>query len=332
MTKDRASRSALVRIWTIYALIKNKQYPDCRKLAAKLEVSPRTIERDIELLRDQMQAPIEYDRLRRGYYFTKDFSMPMPRLTEGEIISLFLGLKLMSQVEGLIYKTELGSLREKLEFLLGSEGKLSGPQMEEFISFDIEPLRGEDRRVAEHLSELRRAARECLMVKMCYRSMSREKQLERVVHPYHLRFREGAWYLIGFCSLRNDVLIFAVDRIRNLEVLDKKFEYPADFNIEKYLEGVWGIMRGEPYQVAIRFDPFQARWIRERPLRDGESLEELPDGGVVFKAEVSGLTEIKQWALSFGSHSEVLEPEELREEIRREIEGMREIYGQDLTT
>ena len=159
-----------------------------------------------------------------------------------------------------------------------------------------------------------------------------EKQLERVVHPYHLRFREGAWYLIGFCSLRNDVLIFAVDRIRNLEVLYKKFEYPADFNIEKYLEGVWGIMRGEPYQVAIRFDPFQARWIRERPLRDGESLEELPDGGVVFKAEVSGLTEIKQWALSFGSHSEVLEPEELREEIRREIEGMREIYGQDLTT
>ncbi|HEY8464458.1 MAG TPA: HTH domain-containing protein, partial [Bacillota bacterium] len=160
MTKDRTSRSALVRIWTIYALIKNKQYPDCRKLAAKLEVSPRTIERDIELLRDRMQAPLEYDRLRRGYYFTKEFSMPTPRLTEGEIISLFLGLKLMSQVEGLTYQTELSSLREKLECLLGSAGKLSGPQLEKFISFDIEPLRGEDRRVAEYLSGLGRAAQE----------------------------------------------------------------------------------------------------------------------------------------------------------------------------
>ena len=331
LTKGRTNRNTVVRIWTIYTLIKNRQYPDCRKLAAKLEVSPRTIERDIEQLRDQMQAPIEYDRLRRGYYFTKDFSMPMPRLTEGEIISLFLGLKLMSQMEGLTYKTELGSLREKLECLLGSDGKFSGPELEEFISFDIEPLRGEDWRVAEYLSELRRAARECLMVKMCYRSMSREKQLERVVHPYHLRFREGAWYLFGFCSLRNEVRTFAVDRIGDLEVLDEKFEYPADFNLGKYLEGVWGIIRGEPYQVAIKLDPFQARWIRERPLRDGESLEELTDGGVVFKAEVSGLTEIKQWVLSFGGHAEVLEPEELRREIRQEVERIREIYGQEST-
>lgn len=331
MTKDRTGRSVIVRIWTIYTLIKNKQYPDCRMLAAKLEVSPRTIERDIELLRDRMQAPLEYDRLRRGYYFTKDFYMPTPNLTEGETISLFLGLKLMSQVEGLIYKTELSSLREKLECLLGSGGKLSGPQLEEFISFDIEPLRGEDRLVAEHLSGLRRAARECLQVNMFYQSISTETSMKRVVHPYHLRFHDGAWYLIGFCSFRNEVRIFAVDRIRELEVLTEKFDYPADFNIEKYLEGVWGIMRGQPFQAVIRFDPFQARWIRERPLRDGESLEELPDGGVVFKAEVSGLTEIKQWALSFGGHAEVLEPEELREEIRQEVERMREIYGQDST-
>lgn len=331
MTKDRTGRSAIVRIWTIYALIKNKQYPDCRKLAAKLEVSPRTIERDLELLRDRMEAPLEFDRLRRGYYFTKDFSMPMPRLTEGEIISLFLGLKLMSQVEGLTYKTELGSLREKLEYLLGSNGKFSGLQMEEFISFDIEPLRGEDRRVAEYLSVLRQAARECLQVNMFYQSISTGTSMKRVVHPYHLRFHEGAWYLIGFCSFRNEVRIFAVDRIGELEVLTKKFDYPADFNIEKYLEGVWGIMRGQSFQTAIKFDRFQARWIRERPLRDGERLEELPDGGVIFKAEVSGLTEIKQWALSFGSHAEVLEPEELRQEIRREVERMREIYGYDST-
>ncbi|NLY76137.1 MAG: WYL domain-containing protein, partial [Firmicutes bacterium] len=125
--------------------------------------------------------------------------------------------------------------------------------------------------------------------------------------------------------------IFAVDRIRELEVLAEKFDYPADFNIEKYLEGVWGIMRGEPYPAAIKFDRFQARWIRERPLREKESLEETPDGGVIFRTEVSGLTEIKQWALSFGGHAEVLEPEELREEIRREVERMREIYGQDST-
>ncbi|MGE5606410.1 MAG: helix-turn-helix transcriptional regulator [Bacteroidota bacterium] len=332
MTKDRTSRSTVVRIWTIYTLIKNRLYPDCRKLAARLEVSPRTIERDIEQLRDQMQAPIEYDRLRRGYCFSKDFSMPMPRFSEGEIISLFLGQKLIAQMEGLTYRAEIRSLREKLESMLGTEGKLSGPVLEEFISFDIGPIRGEDWRVAEYLSGLRRAAMEHLKVKMFYQSLSTETGLERVVHPYHLRFHEGAWYLIGFCSFRKEVRIFAVDRIKTMEILDENFEFPSDFKIEDYLGGVWGIMRGQPYLVAIRFDRFQARWIRERPLREGESLEETPDGGVIFRTEVSGLTEIKQWVLSFGSHAEVLEPEELRKEIRQEVERMREIYGQDSTS
>ncbi len=327
MTKDRTGRSTVIRIWTIYTLIKNRLYPDCRKLAVRLEVSPRTIERDIEQLRDQMQAPIEYDRLRRGYFFSKDFSMPMPRFTEGEIISLFLGQKIIAQMEGLACRSEFRSLREKLECLLGTDGKLSGPELEEFISFDIEPLRGEDWRVAEYLSGLRRAVMERLKVKMFYQSVSANTESERIVHPYHLRFHEGAWYLIGFCTLRNEVRIFAVDRIKSMEILADKFDYPADFKIEDYLEGVWGIIRGKLIRVAIRFDKFQARWIRERPLREGESLEETVDGGVVFMAGVSGFTEIKQWILSFGDHAEVLEPEELRNEIWREVKRMREIYG-----
>lgn len=326
MTKDRTGRSTVIRIWTIYTLIKNRLYPDCRKLAARLEVSPRTIERDIEQLRDQMQAPIEYDRLRRGYFFSKDFSMPMPRFSDGEIISLFLGQKLIAQMEGLAYRAELRSLREKLECLLGTEGKISGPDLEEFISFDIEPLRGEDWRVAEYLSGLRRAVMEHLKVKMFYQSVSANTESDRVVHPYHLRFHEGAWYLFGYCTLRNEIRTFAVDRIKSLVVLTDKFDYPVDFKIEDYLEGVWGIIRGKLIRVVIKFDQFQARWIRERPLREGEFLEETPDGGVIFRADVSGLTEIKQWALSFGGHAEVLEPEELRREVAEEVRKLGGIY------
>lgn len=326
MTKHRTDRSAIIRIWTIYFLIKNKHYPDCRMLAAKLEVSSRTIERDIEQLRDQMQAPIEYDRLRRGYFFSEDFILPPTRFSEGEIVSLFLGQKLLSQLEGLAYQAELGSLLEKLECLLGTEEKFSSIQLEEFISFDIEPLRGEDRRVAEHLSGLRQAVTLRRQIKICYQSLSSGNELERAVNPYHLRFHEGAWYLIGYCLLRNEIRIFAVDRIKSLEVLAVTFTYPEDFEVEQYLKGVWGIIRGDCYQVAVKFDRFQARWIKERPLREGESLAENPDGGVIFRAEVSGLTEIKQWVLSFGGHAEALEPEELRQELAEEVKQMGGIY------
>jgi hypothetical protein len=71
LTKAWTSRNTWIGM--LFTLIKNRQYPDCRNHVAILEVSPRTIERDIEQLCDQMQAPIEDDRLGRGYYFTEDF-------------------------------------------------------------------------------------------------------------------------------------------------------------------------------------------------------------------------------------------------------------------
>lgn len=327
MGKFRTERSTMVRIWRIYNLIKNSNYPDARQLADQLEVSLRTIERDIEQLRDQMQAPIVYDRMRRGYYFSKEYNLPPIRFTEGEILSIIIGQKLLSQMEGSAVGPIFRNLREKLECLLGEESPCSNRELEEAVSFGIAPLRGEDWRVAQNLAELREAVFQRQQVEIIYNSISAGEKRKRQVRPYHLRFFDGAWYLIGYCLLRQEVRIFAVDRIETLRKTGAVFEYPADFKIEEYLDGVWGIMRGRPYHVKIWFDSHQARWIRERPLRDGERLEESADGTVILETAVSGLMEIKRWIMGFGSHAKVLEPAELREEIREELIRMGEIYG-----
>ncbi len=327
MGKLRTGRSTMVRIWRIYNLIKYSNYPDVRQLADQLEVSLRTIERDIEQLRDQMQAPIVYDRMHRGYYFSEEYILPPIRFTEGEIVSIIIGQKLLLQMEGLLAGQVFRNLRDKLECLLGEESLCSNKDLEEAVSFGIAPIRGEDWRVAKNLAKLREAVFQRQQVEIIYNSISAGEKRKRQVHPYHLRFYDGAWYLIGYCLIHHEVRIFAVDRIETLRITGAIFEYPVDFKIDEYLNGVWGIMRGRYYHVKISFDNHQARWIRERPLRNGERLEESADGAVILETAVSGLMEIKRWIMGFGSHAKVLEPAELREEIREELIKMGKIYG-----
>lgn len=322
----RNNRNTMIRLWGIHNQIKHGFYPSAKSLSQKLEVNQRTIERDIQQLRDWLSAPIEYDRVCKGYYYTEEFNLPPFQFTEGEMVCLFLGQKLLSQMEGTVYQSDLRMLFDKVQCLLNTDSKLSYKMLEEIISFNIAPLRGEDWQVAQNFSSLQTAVNSQNKVRIAYHSMNNSEIADRVIYPYHIRYHQSAWYVIAYCTMRSEIRIFALDRISALEILEEKFILPLDFNIEKYLENVWGIMRGEQYQVKIEFDAFQAKWIRERPLKEGEEIREAEGGGLIFTCNVSGLTEITQWVMSFGSHAKVLEPEELRNEIKEEIKKLKEIY------
>jgi predicted DNA-binding transcriptional regulator YafY len=324
--RQHLNRNATIRIFKIHNLIENKHYPNIQALARQLEVNARTIERDIEQLRDFFNAPLVYDRLHKGYYYEGKFTLPPFQFTEGEMVVLFLGQKLLSQFEGTIYQKEIQSLSLKLQCLLNSEPCSTNFLLDDIVSFNIAPLRGEDWRVAKFFAWLQNAIQCHNKVKMLYYSITTGETRERTVSPYHLRYYDGAWYLIAYCYLRNAPRIFAIDRIESLEVLPEKYYYPDDFQIEEFLDGVRGIVRGKKYQVEIKFDAFQAKWIKEKKRKSFEEIRELPDGGLIFKSEVSGLTEVKQWVLSFGYHVEVIKPEELRTEISEEIKKLQQIY------
>ncbi|MGE5557467.1 MAG: helix-turn-helix transcriptional regulator [Bacillota bacterium] len=322
----RANRNTVVRLREIDRRLKSGGFPNIKSLAAELEVHPRTVERDIAQLRDFFHAPIAYDAWRKGYYYTEDFSLPLCHFSEGEVVALFLGQKLLDQLDGTPFKKDLRSLTEKVRYLLNGESGLPPSVCEEIVSFNIAPLRGEDLRVAENFAVLQKAVQSRKKVMINYRSISAGEKKERTVSPYHLRYYNGAWYLIGHCEIHNEPRIFALDRILSLKQLPEKYAYPPDFRLEEYLDGVWGIMRGNRIHAEIRFDAFQAKWIRERPLKPGEKMEELPDGSLILYCEASGMLEIEQWVLSFGCHAEALGPAELRAKVAEEVRKMGNIY------
>ncbi|MGE5529302.1 MAG: WYL domain-containing protein [Patescibacteria group bacterium] len=181
---------------------------------------------------------------------------------------------------------------------------------------------GKESALVRHFNLLAEAIAHRRAVRLHYYAATSGATTEYRMDPYHLRFEAGAWYLIGYCHLRQDLRIFALDRIRALEFTGDTFERASGFTIEQYLGLSWGIERGPEHLVRVAFDAEQARWIKERIWHAGQKLSDLNDGGVVLEARVSGLEPFKRWILGFGRHARVLEPRELAEAVRREAEGI----------
>jgi predicted DNA-binding transcriptional regulator YafY len=324
-------RHALYRICQIDRLLREKQYPNCRQLAERFEVHQRTVERDIEVMRDQLGAPIAYDRNRNGYHYTSaGFFLPQVRLTEGEMVVVYLGQKLLLQYAGTPYEAQIRQALEKIALLLPDEVSMELAQVNRGISFAFEATRGDQELVTGHYARLYDAIVQCETVEIHYYAASTGEKTRRRVDGYHLHLRDGAWYVIGRCHLRGKVQLFALDRILELGLTGSKFDRPSDFDIATFWADAWALERGAtPVECAVRFDPYPARYIRERVWHSSQVLEELEDGSVILRVRVSGPAEFMRWVLQYGSSAEVLEPANLREAVRQEAEGSLKRYGRN---
>jgi proteasome accessory factor B len=116
--------------------------------------------------------------------------------------------------------------------------------------------------------------------------------------------------------------VFAVERIRAVEILRRHFEIPAGFDAKEYLDKAWGILQGDLVTVRVVFSPRVARYIKERLWHPSQRVRDLPDGRLEMTLRVADTLEVRRWVLGYGVEAEVLEPEGLREAVRREAEAL----------
>lgn len=317
------SRKILWRIIEIHRLIDAGACPSISALCERFEVSPRTVQRDIEHLKDFLRAPVVYDRTRGGYRYDGPFTLPRLNLTAGELTVLLIGQRILAELAGTPLAEDAQMVMEKLPVLLGEVISVDLDRFSQKISFGLPRVRGDEDLLARHFDLLSEAMANSRTVRMEYYAPSTDEVTCREVDPYHLRLEAGAWYLIGYCHLRGELRIFALDRIRSLAKTDKTFVKPDDFSIRDYLGHSWGIERGAAeYTVKVAFDRERARWVRERVWLEGQRITDLPDGGLILEVKVSGLFSIMRWILGFGRHAVVLEPPELKAAVEAEAEGI----------
>ena len=319
-------RPALVRMYILNEQLRRSTYPNCSSLARRCDVHPKTILRDIDYLRLRFGAPIEYDKSRKGYYYHKEWSLfPSIILEKHEAEALQATRKVLSQYKGTPYYEEISRALDKLlQYLpqpFAEEGQFS------FYSFEQPSGTLE---FSSSFVSLEAAIRQGKKVHIDYEAHSTAAVTERVIHPLRLHYshRNQTWYLVAYCELRKDIRTFVVGRIRKLKLLEEHFDFPPDFSVDDYLSKTFDQVVGETEQeVSIRFSAYQAPWIKERQWHPTQQIEEHGDGRITIRFQVSGLDAIKRWVMRYGKEAEVLEPQELRDMVRKEVRDMGEVYG-----
>lgn len=180
----------------------------------------------------------------------------------------------------------------------------------------------------EELDDLFQAVSDLRPLALLYKSATRSDEERITIHPYALVLHRDSIYCVGYHTGRDEIRTFVLDRMRDTEcAVNERFELPADFNIDQYFQGEFGIWRDpHPHKVVIEFDAHAAEYIRARRVHSSQRLATIAGGGVRLTMTIGNLTQVVSWVLEWGARAKVLEPPELIERVRAELSGALALY------
>jgi len=314
------------RILTMVAFVRRRpEGVPIRELAEFLGSSPQDVAADIDAIlmcgvppylpSDYINAGIEGGRV--FISFADHIQRPI-NLTLQEALALLLVLR--SLPVGADAHEGVKRLRSKILRLLPGRGR-------ELRRIGRRIQLGQDRSVlGRTLHTLEKAVADSREVHMRYYTASRDAMTERNLQPYGLIEHAGSWYVVGRCLLRDRELPFRVDRIRQIELTDRTFEPPPDFNIESYRAAEMYFPTSRDIRVRIRIAPELVRWIREeRPPSDIEPAE---DGGATVSISVTHAEWLLSWLIQHGTLAEVIRPIALRRKMAEYCAATLAVYGE----
>ncbi|MEI6870879.1 MAG: WYL domain-containing protein, partial [Verrucomicrobiota bacterium] len=302
------ARSPLERMWRIHDELASGSYPNCRTLAGILEVSEKTVGRDIEFMRSRLELPIDYHQRKFGYYYTEPVeTMPSLDVSEGELVSLLIAQSASQRYRGTPFEHLLRSACDKIAGAMRGRISVNITEIAGRIAFRGEGVGEAD---AEVFNSVNSAMREGRVLRFEYKKLGSALWEQRDLRPYHLACVKDQWYAIGFDELRAAIRTFALTRMRAVSLLDVRFEKPAGFSLEDHLAHSLGVFSVEeaPQTVRIQFSGVAAQLVRERAWHSSQRIQELDGGALEWAANLSSMVEVERWVLSFGAQARVLEP------------------------
>lgn len=282
------------RLFEMTYLLLNKESVTAGELARHFEVSPRTIYRDVELL-SSAGIPIYMTKGKGGgISLLSDFVLNKAVLTETEKSDILSALHAVDAVS----LEQANTAVRKLSSLFGNTNM-------DWIEVDFSDwANGEED--AELFGRLKAAIIEKERVEFFYHSQ--EGSLKRIVEPVKLCFKGQSWYLYAYCRLREDYRFFKLKRMKELKTLGETFERQAPAKIlssssvfqDDYVTITLKLSKEMAFRLYDEFNQYEV-------LSDGSFLAyiTMPRGQWVY-----------YYIASFGEHCEVIEPEDIRLEIR----------------
>lgn len=320
--KQRENHSKSIRLLKLEKLIQNLNYPNVKRLEKELEVSRRTVLRDIQNLQNDFYAPIEYDHYHKGYHYTDEtFFVRNVLVTEGEVVALTGILPLLERYDNTPLKDTITKVYETISQMLPNQIQVQSSLLND-VQFISDPLPNIEPEIFNKLFE---AIKQHKTISYGYRPISKTEHSQHKLNPYKIYCQKGDWYVIGFCHNHNEYRTYNLSRMKDI-ILTADFTPDPDYEKNVYIDPNFGIWNNKnPSQkIELLFEKSINTYILERTWHKNQTCHQNKDGTVYLSFESNQLQETLYWVLHFGSAVTILNPPELIEMYRNELIKMNE--------
>ena len=301
------SAQAIIRRYKmIIDIVDSGQFPSKKKIQnyisqTGIDISIRTVERDLKAIRNEFDVEIEYHPQKRGYSINRELSLPIDSF-----------LRFLEIVEtASVFRESLKKSKETLDYIdFENEGMVTG---------------------IDHLNPVLQATRNHQCIRFTHESYQSGKSRKYQLKPYLIKEYQGRWYVVGEVSGMNAVRTFGLDRIENLEVLAKTFK-PKELNIKERFADVVGLTYdfegSQKQQVVLSFKDEQMPYIESLPLHPSQRIVKVSKDNNIVDYHLIPNFEFMQRLFMYMDNVKVIEPKWLVEEVKGKCLKIKANYKQ----
>lgn len=309
------------RLYKIDNLLQAHTVVPIERFLNELEVSPATFKRDLEYMRDRLNAPIQWSKADGGYSYlsgnkTQQQSLPGLWFNSSEAYALLMMQSLLAEMQPGLLGSHIEPLKARLRAVIESGNHPAGD-----VESRVKLINVAARPVKDKNFEVVAAAllgRQRLQIS--YFSRVRDDVSEREVSPQLLIHYRGNWYLGAWCHKQEAMRSFSMDAIQEASVLAKTSKALPKRELDGFIGQGYGIFSGNKVQWAkLKFSPERARWVSRELWHPQQKATENKDGSLILEVPFTDIRELSMDILRQGRHVEVLEPKALRDEVKAEL-------------
>ena len=309
--------SKVERLYHLHNILNQRRTPISRQeLMERLECSQATLYRLIAELRDFLGAPIEQDPENRGFYYDRSYDQPFDLpgiwISPGELQALLTARQVLSNVQPGLLEGELASLQGRITSLLRQKGIEAEGGASRIHIQHVAGRAVPARMFQDVLGALIRRQR----LKIRYHGRRRDEVSERTVSPQRLTQYRNSWYLDAWCHEARGLRSFALERIREQEVVDEPAREISKKDLVAHFDRSYGIFSGPAeHSAELRFTPEMSRWISDEVWHADQQGAFDEHGCWRLKVPFSNARELVMDILRYGPDVEVIGPDFLRQQV-----------------
>jgi predicted DNA-binding transcriptional regulator YafY len=333
--KSRVSKVSIERFVKILRLARRKCGVTMRVLEQELGISPASIKRDLDYLKDRLHCPLEWDRQQHAYVVRDDlaaggrFELPGLWFDASELLALLMMLHLVEGVQPGLLDEHVAPMKERLRSMLAVGGKSARKIEDKVKLIHFAPRRVEPK----HFKLVATALLEGKRLRISYLRRDKMERTERVISPLQLVHYRENWVLDGWCHLRNELRSFGLEAIEDVQIVSESAIEVSSDEMREHFQSGYGIFAGKASNRAVlKFTPERAQWVSLETWHPDQTSNWHEDGSYVLEVPYSNDLELTMDVLRYGQDVEVLGPPQLRERIHRTLCTAAEQYTSQTST